>query len=376
MRTMNPSRCRFASILILSLLAATLLSAQPAAASLFDSYTRQPSREFDLPAISSAPGTSQGGTQMDNLPDGRLVLVTTRITAFFTGYGEVRVETAPGSHVFNYVGDLPLPTLDNIWYNPPVFLTINQQTGKVAVGNGSGSLGIFDANNPGGVQWFEGVAGGNFLGNAAWRNGTQLAVTSSDFAENRVDLLNITNGHVDPVIAGPADINGVGSGGVAFDAAGNAYVGVGYGSAVGEIRKFDTSTWPTPVQLFTDGTLVTTQLSAAWLQFDSEGNLLVGGADTFGGSGHTNYFSIVDPSGQVRSFDPDGNSVNDAYNVVYNQHSGEILVWDDSYGSDPLHVFVFAADAVPEPASLTLLAGGGMMLAVGMWRRRRVVKAA
>ena len=77
-----------------------------ATASQFDSYEHLPARDFLLPTVLS---NLQGGALMDNLPDGRLVMVTTRESAPFTTSGvELRIETAVGSRNFRYVGDLPL----------------------------------------------------------------------------------------------------------------------------------------------------------------------------------------------------------------------------------------------------------------------------
>jgi hypothetical protein len=363
-----------------------------ATAGLLESYEHRPGRDFLLPAVLA---NLQGGVQMDNLPDGRLVMVTTRESAPFTTAGvELRVETAVGSRDFRYLGDLPLPAVDAAWPNPGGFLAISQNNSgvvRVAFGNSNYSVGILDAAAltipavapavgtpaPVAVKWFDSLgfnlsASGNFLATGAWRNNTELAIASGDFVNSQLNLLDVTSPVGNPTV--PLRINGPAgaSGGIAFDEDGDLYYGVGFGVGVGNIRKFDKASWPTTTQNFTAGELQASALSAAWLQFDTDENLLVGGGNFFG-SGQINFFAIFGGpsySGAPRTFDPDTGSSSNTYSLVYNDATGEILAWDN-FGSNPRQVFVIAPETVPEPATVIMFALGAVVLGAGAWIRNK-----
>jgi len=365
--------------------------AQPVAADLYSEYEHRPTRDFQLPQVLSG---SQGGTLLDNLPDGRLVMMTTRESASFTTDGvELRIETAVGSRDFRYVGDIPFSGgTDSIWFNPGSFLTVSDHGSnpQIAIGNSSASLAVFGANQldllptlvapalaPLSITWFDNLGSslsqdGSFVASAAWRSDSVLAVGSADGSKSQLHLLDVNSNPTTPAVTLVIDNAPFGTGGITFDANGNAYFGVGYGPGVGDIRQFDTSSWPA-TQNYGDGALVTTLLSAGWIQFDVEGNLLVGGGDTFGTSGQENYFAIVNALSQQRLFDPDTITGNNAYNLAYNPVTGEILVWDNfTFVADPLHVFVFAAEAVPEPAAWGLMLVGLISLGgFAVARRKR-----
>jgi len=376
----------------LSLTLGLLCAANPAAADLYSDYEHRPARDFQLPQVLSG---SQGGTLLDNLPDGRLVMMTTRESAPFTTDGvELRIETAVGSRDFRYLGDIPFSGgMDSIWFNPGGFLTINNNGSnpQIAVGNSSSSLAVFGANEldvlptlaapapaPLAITWFDNLGAdlsvdGSFIASAAWRSDTILAVGSADGSKSQVHLLDATSSPAAPAVTLVIDNAPFGTGGLSFDENGSAYFGVGYGPGVGDIRRFDTSGWPA-TQNFADGTLVTTLLSAGWIQFDVAGNLLVGGGDTFGSKVQLNYFAIQNALSQQRLFDPDTVTGTNAYNLAYNPVTGEILVWDNfTFVADPQHVFVFAAETVPEPATWALMLIGLVSLgAVAVSRRKYV----
>src|SRR5262249_23325889 len=90
------------------------------------------------------------------------------------------------------------------------------------------------------------------------------------------------------------------SAGVSIDAAGNLYVGNGFGSDTGLIKAFTAANWQsalatnTPLNFATQGTPVADLLSAYPIGFDASGNMFVGGGDFFGGSGDYGYAAFVD----------------------------------------------------------------------------------
>jgi len=197
-----------------------------------------------------------------------------------------------------------------------------------------------------------------------------------------VTLLDTASGDsanpVNPIVVG--NIGG-GSGGVAFDGAGNLYTGNGYQlagpSPTGAIKVFENASWwaalsgGPPADFEAGGTGVAELLSAGSLGFDAEGNLHVGGGDS--AAGDVDYIGLIraqvvsnalagggpaDPSDpeQVGRFDPDAAGTN-FYDAGYNRVRNELYVRDGAT------VFVYA---VPEPGSLVLLALGGLL----GWRRR------
>lgn len=381
-----PSNIRWALILAGLAVASTTTPAS-VSAETFTDYEHRPAQDFTLPAVLSG---SQGGTLLDILPDGRLVMMTTRLSGFDTDGVELRIETAVGARDFRYVGDLPLPGGDPLWFNPGGFLTINNDVTnpRIAIGNSNYSLAVLEANQlnslptllapvaaPLTITWFENLGadlpvGESFVAAAAWRDATTLAVASGTGfgGESHLHLLDVTSSPGSPTIALVIDNAPAETGGITFDANGNAYFGVGFGANVGDIRRFDTSAWPTP-QNFADGTLVTTLLSTGWIQFDAEGNLLVGGGDLFGSTGQLNYFAIENPLGLQRLFDPDTAHPANGYNLAYNPVTGEILVWDN-FGTDPQQVFLFAAETVPEPATWAMMGIGLAVFGTAVATRR------
>ncbi|MFG0274586.1 MAG: hypothetical protein ACF8QF_05985 [Phycisphaerales bacterium] len=210
---------------------------------------------------------------------------------------------------------------------------------------------------------------------AAWADNTRLALTAGDFGSPaRVDLLDVTGAtSVRTIVSG---IEGASSG-IAFDAFGNLYTGNGFasgaGSATGAIRAFSSAAWDGAgaVDFESGGVLVGEMLSASGLAFDGAGNLFVGGGDF--GDGDFGYlgvvaaeavadalaglgaFSLVDAS-SVRMLDPVG-SGGAFYDLVYNAATGELVAIDGASW--------FAT--IPAPGAGFALVGG--LLLVGGRRR-------
>ena len=353
-------------------------------AGAFESYQLRPALSFSLPG-----SNSEGTSVMDALPDGRLVVVTTRATIFNPGPAELYLESAVGTRDFRYLGDLPLSTTDNIWYNPGAFIRVSPSAAgtKIAIGNSSYSVGVFDAASlivpasapsigtaaPVSVTWHQ-PSSSAFLSSASWYNDQYLAIANAPFGgPANLYMLDTQTGNTKLVVAGPG--SGASSG-IAFDAANNLLYGNGYdysaNGETGELRRFDPSNWQSvafgadPALAFTAGENLGEILSANSLAFDDEGNLLIGGGDSFGSDPtKKNFFAIADllPDGTVgtiRQFDPDSGYNANSYSLTLNRATGEILAFDP-FGSNPSQVFVVT---IPEPTTtvLVLCAAAGLLI--------------
>jgi hypothetical protein len=216
-------------------------------------------------------------------------------------------------------------------------LRVSPDGTRFAVGNNGGSsfsdfrIGVFNVSNLAG-NWFSAAHY-----DAAWIDLQRLAITAGDFGSPAFVTVLDTNSPnpLDP--DNRTVITGIGgaSGGIAFDDQGNLYTGNGFTGAgpsgTGAIRAFSSPLWETAyasgpaVNFETQGSLVVDVLSASPLDFDAEGNLLVGGGD-FSESSETDYVAVVRASAiaaalagqgpantgnpaQVRKLDPD--SAND-----------------------------------------------------------------
>ncbi|MEM6333204.1 MAG: PEP-CTERM sorting domain-containing protein [Planctomycetota bacterium] len=345
-----------------ALAAGVALHAVDASADAFDEYGLQPDRAFSLPA-------NAGGIQV--LADGRIAAVRNNAT---DGVYEILYEDALGSRTFSEVGSFDASLVASFG---PSFVTLSPDGQTLAVGdNVFGTLAevlFFDTSgfSPSGPTVPSATATvANF--DAAWIDNDTLAVTGADASTFTpqaalVDLTNPTVPTVDNVVA---DAGGA-SGGVAVDADGNLYVGDGFGSTVGVIRRFTPSQIASalvggPLDFATEGELVADVLSAASLGFDNEGNLHVGGGDIFGTSGDVDYWGLVDAeslataSPVVRQFDPIALPFT-GYSVVFNPVLEQFYA---TSGDAPGEVFVYQ---VPEPATAALIAIG----LLGALRRSR-----
>lgn len=143
-----------------------------------------------------------------------------------------------------------------------------------------------------------------------------------------VEALDVNTGTTITIVGNiPGD-----PGGIALDNQGNLYVGLGAGqdtSRTGEIRRFDKSVVDAALAgqgfvNFDNGELIAQVLSAGDLEFSSNGNLFVGGANFT--TGDAGYIAEVDvDTGQiVRKFDPADGDPNDGdfrfYELSFTRH--------------------------------------------------------
>jgi hypothetical protein len=164
-------------------------------------------------------------------------------------------------------------------------------------------------------------------------------------------------------------INGASAGVAVRD--GRVFTGNGFGSgsgfdATGAIGSFDLVALLTASSAvaFDSGTLVANALSASTIDFDAQGNLIVGGSDAFG-SGEGGFVSVIDADALPGATAADGIQLFPASGEFgfpgarFNPVTNEILVTD--FGSDLVLRYI-----VPAPGGLALFAVGAMT-----WRRRR-----
>ena len=380
---------RFLVFVILSCggLDATLLG------STFEQY--QLVEQFHFPVIDTRE--NQGPVVFDNLSDGRLLGISTRITDANARVGvpEVYLETATGSRQFERLGPLPLPAGGTWNSDGASFVRISAgQSGppRIAVGNNRTEaplVGVFaESDLLAGelpdllIDWFE----LNHFG-GAWFDDRQLVISGGSFTQGHVDLLDTGSSPSSPRVTRIVDgIEGA-SAGVGIDSVGNVYTANGFAndtpgaSETGDIKQFDFSAWQdvvngaSPLNFENQGTLIANVLSGGSLVFDTEDNLLVGGGDFFGG-GPADFFAILpnpDRGLAARQLDPDSEATS-FYVVSYNEVTQEIyanepFARDFPSNIDNTRVYVYR---VPEPGGAALCVLG---MAVLVWRRKWGVRS-
>jgi hypothetical protein len=197
----------------------------------------------------------------------------------------------------------------------------------------------------------------------AWADDDTLFVSGAESFPNGVlTRIDAGTGAATVVIDG---VNGA-SGGVAFQG-GTLYTANGFGfgtgfDATGAIAGFDLavlSTATSPVA-FSSGQLVATALSAASLDFDDLGNIIVGGRNGFGEDTVEGGFVGVIPSGAFPgATSADGqmlvpaSGAFDFPGAVFNEATREILVADGGT------IFRYA---IPSPGACAMLSVGALAL--------------
>jgi hypothetical protein len=176
------------------------------------------------------------------------------------------------------------------------------------------------------------------------------------------------------------------SAGVSTDAAGNLYVGNGFGSNTGLIKAFTAADWQlafatsSPLNFASQGIPVADLLSAYPIGFDNSGNMFVGGADFFGGSNDFGYAALVDasavanalavpqasppittasPAGVLRKFASPQSTIDfqQPPNWNFNAATGELYL-NYAFGGSTVDVYA----PVPEPSCIFLVAACGIMV--------------
>lgn len=299
-----------------------------------------PYRAVRLPPIGGGSFDIKG----DCLPDGRIVAVTGNT---------IYVERTRGAGQFDAVAMLDASHTGGT--TDPAFLRVSPNGATIAVGAGFGKpVAVFPVaalGTPGAPTVLTDSVASYFdvsHYDAAWRDNTHLAITSGDFGSpSIVSFLDTTSSPSSPV--NPAVIEGIGGSpaGIAFDSRGYLYTGVGFDidpfdqCHTGTVRAFlagDLDHGPLSFEVF--GRTIGEFLSANTLEFDAEGNLLVGGGDFPSDAG---YLGIVSSEGIIsglagmpvhndlpeyyRRLDPRGDGMG-YYGSVFNDATHELFVTD------------------------------------------------
>lgn len=295
----------------------------------FTNYHVQPS--FQLPEGSGAVGVK---------PSGEIVALVG---------STVYVETASGSRQFSALGTLAGADLASFG---PAFVRVSPNGSKLAVGNNGG---VDTTNFQVGVFALDATLVGNWYTinhfDAAWIDNRLLAVSMGTFpappeqGKSNVIALDTTSDPASPIsIQLVAEFTGA-SGGLAFDHAGNFFIGNGSTGAVRSFAKAERdaalASGGAPLNLDTQGKPILTLLSASPLQFDFEDNLLVGGSgagqgfvglvkaeavdSAFAGKGQVDTSST---STVVQRLDPDTANASNFYTVLTNDARKEFYVQD------------------------------------------------
>lgn len=376
-----PHTARAHRVLTVCILAAPL-AAPPASstahAAAYDTY----GGSFRAIAM---PPSGAGSTAFfaDALPDGRLIGVTGN---------DILRETAPGSGAFEVVARFDPARSGGA--ADPAFVTLSPDGATLAVGLGFGKpvavVPLAGLGTPAAPAMLTGALAAYFEVphyRAAWRDGQHLALTAGAFGSpSAVTLLDTRSPAAAP--SNPVIITNIGgaSAAVAFDAAGRLFTGNGFdlgpasASTTGAIKAFDPAEWaagPADFESPLAGTFIGDVLSADALEFDLEGNLIVGGGDF--DQPDTGYLGIVnagaiaralaglgpispaDASDLLRLAPRPGGSPFDYYGAAYNPVTGEVYatLTDFLTGANTWYA------TIPAPGAAALLA-----LALAMRRRR------
>lgn len=321
-------------------------------------------------ALASVPGYNLVGTytgqsqRWDVLSDGRLISIDAN--------GTISRQDSVNSSSFSVVGSIDASLLNQ---SGASFISVSPDGSTIAIGDGNfGGASVYTIQTSSlsttGNSAVSGFSVGNF--SADWIDNTTLAIAGSDnttFAAV-VTQLDVTNGNtqilVNDMAGFSADI--VVNGGFLY--AGNGFATGGPSdSQTGEVRAFALGDITNSTLSFeAQGIAVTDLLSAGSLDFDADGNLLVGGGDLFGGSGDFGYIGVVDSEdldaallgGSIATaaleLTPD--PAIDFNTVRFNDATGEVLI--EAGGT----IYRYQ---VPAPAS-TVLAFGALACVA---RRRR-----
>ncbi len=274
------------------------------------------------PVTLPSPAPGSFSTAFTFSQDGRIVA--------FDGF-TVYLQESLQSSVLVPIGTLPPEFLGT---TDPAFVVVSPDGRDLVLGGGAGGSQF---PNPAfnGNLFLLPITGGEatligqfpFHIEATFRHPSELVFSQGEtfgLLTGSVEMLDLVSGEqttlVGPVPGDPS--------GVAFDHAGNLYVGLGFAqdtSRTGEIHRFDKEDVQAaidsgiPLDFDTQSTLVVQVLSGTSMHFDNQGDLWVGGGDLIGTTGSFGFFAEVDvTTGQVvNRFDPTDGDPDDHDFVFY-----------------------------------------------------------
>lgn len=306
-----------------------------------------------IPAYALVGQYTLPGGAWDVGPDGRIWGIV--------GNNIVRQDAVNGSS-YATVGSVPAGTTASFGAS---FLRVSPDGSTLAIGDNNFSAAArvhfvttsdLNTSNPASTR---SVVLGNYA--ATW-DGNQLYVSGSipggsPFV-SRVSFTNVTG---TPVATTLITGIGAGSGGIAVRGS-TLYTGVGFATsgtpAIGEVRAFNLATVGSGITPFLSGSLIATILSAASIDIDPLGNLIVAGADFSNYPVVTGFARVVDATNPASTLTLAPLGSDRSYGVRFNAATQELLV---TTGNTAFRY------AIPTPATAASLVFGGLIAS----RRRR-----
>lgn len=236
-----------------------------------------------------------GAVSMNLTPDGRVVTIDST--------GVINLETQRGSGQYQTLGELPNGDFSSFG---AAFIAVSPDASLIAVGNQGGlnynnpQIGVFELNNIQEGRW---LSGRHFAGR--WWDNRHLLLSSWNPSQpSDVVVLDTQS----PLASAPKRtrvVQGIGgaSGGVMLDAEENLWTGNGFRSGgpsqTGAVHRIERQAWQAAfdesraaVNFENEATAVVRALSAASLVLDIQGNLWVGGADTYGSPSESGFAAL------------------------------------------------------------------------------------
>lgn len=280
---------------------------------------------FDLPL-----------TSFDILDDGRLIGLIG---------SDILVQSAPNANTYTTIATIDASFLSSFGAS---FIAVSPDQQRLAIGDnnfgdpGEASVGIFDlAGNT-----LATIAAPNFAGD--WADDNTLFVSGGTFADtNLITRIDVAASAATTAINDFAGFSAAVaiSEGQLFTANGFS-IGGPTDSQTGDVRAFALAdlTGTPPLSFELDGSPVASALSAGSIDFDAQGNLIIGGGDAFGSPPDAGTIALITPAGT--RFDLASPFASDFNLARYNDATEELIVFNGS-GTAVRYAIV------PTPATIT-----------------------
>ncbi len=326
----------------------------------FDEYAQYNQAVIDLPPVGDFDGNSSWFTAVECFPRDSQAMIGN-----YEAEGRILAATGKSIYLQKTYGPtssdpehwLKVATVSNNM--DPSFVRISPDGTKIALGLGYGQpllvfpTSLLDPENPPLLIDADGNPASGVTAynvnyyDADWVDNQHLVINGGKWPGpeyvSGVGVLDTSN----PNDQGTALITNIpgASAGVAVDAAGNLVTGIGFApgppNRTGEIKLWNSSEWSTspdsPLDYEDNNRLVAQNvLSAAYLGFDEEGNLHVGGGDAFGtgGASENGYAALISKAVVDRVADPSGpgNPVDESNSAEYREFAPDPCQNDSATG--------------------------------------------